>query len=224
MTTPIIEVEHLSKSFGEVQALQDVTFSVPQGTVLGLLGHNGAGKTTLINILSTLLPPSSGTARVAGFDVSSQGNEVRSRIGLTGQFASVDEQLSGFDNLLLIGRLLGASRRQARQRAEELLELFSLTKAARRPARTYSGGMRRRLDLAASLVGRPNVVFLDEPTTGLDPVSRMDMWQIVESMVAQGTTVLLTTQYLEEADQLADDIVVIDRGQIIAHEIGRAHV
>lgn len=216
MTTPIIEVEHLSKSFGEVQALQDVTFSVPQGTVLGLLGHNGAGKTTLINILSTLLPPSSGTARVAGFDVSSQGNEVRSRIGLTGQFASVDEQLSGFDNLLLIGRLLGASRRQARQRAEELLELFSLTKAARRPARTYSGGMRRRLDLAASLVGRPNVVFLDEPTTGLDPVSRMDMWQIVESMVAQGTTVLLTTQYLEEADRLADSITVLSAGQVIA--------
>ena len=216
MTPPPIEVEHVSKTFGKFTALDDVSLTVPKGTVLGLLGHNGAGKTTLVNILSTLLPASSGTARVAGFDVTGQSRQVCSRIGLTGQFAAVDEQLSGRDNLVLIARLLGANKREAKHRAEELLSLFDLTEAAKRPARTYSGGMRRRLDLAAGLVGNPDVVFLDEPTTGLDPTSRMGMWRIVESLVEDGTTVLLTTQYLEEADRLADSITVLSSGRIVA--------
>jgi ABC-2 type transport system ATP-binding protein len=216
MGIPIIEATHVSKRFGKVTALDDVSLQVPQGTVLGLLGHNGAGKTTLVNILSTLLPPSEGTAKVAGFDVVRQSRQVCARIGLTGQFAAVDEQLSGLDNLVLIARLLGAGKREAKQRAEELLTLFDLTDAAKRPARTYSGGMRRRLDLSASLVGHPEVIFLDEPTTGLDPASRLGMWQIVETLVQDGTTVLLTTQYLDEADRLADSITVLSGGRVVA--------
>jgi ABC-2 type transport system ATP-binding protein len=216
MATPVIEADHVSMRFGKVTALDDVSVEVPQGTVLGLLGHNGAGKTTLVNILTTLLSPSAGTARVAGFDVVRQGRHVRSRIGLTGQFAAVDSQLTGLENLVLIARLLGAGKREARRRADELLTLFDLVDAAKRPARTYSGGMRRRLDLAASLVGHPEVIFLDEPTTGLDPASRLGMWQIVETLVADGTTVLLTTQYLDEADRLADSITVLSGGRVVA--------
>ncbi|PRW64195.1 ATP-binding cassette domain-containing protein [Actinopolyspora mortivallis] len=216
MTRPPIEVDHVSKEFGRFRALDDVSLEVPRGSVLGLLGHNGAGKTTLVNILSTLSPPTSGTARVAGYDVVRESRSVCSRIGLTGQFAAVDEHLSGLDNLVLIARLLGAGKRAATRRAEELLQLFELTEAAKRPARSYSGGMRRRLDLAASLVGRPDVIFLDEPTTGLDPSSRMGLWQIVETLVDDGTTVLLTTQYLDEADRLADSITVLSSGKVIA--------
>ncbi|WP_433870124.1 ATP-binding cassette domain-containing protein [Saccharopolyspora sp. CA-218241] len=216
MADPIIEVEGVSMRFGEVLALDEVSLEVPAGTVLGLLGHNGAGKTTLIDILSTLRPPTAGTARIAGFDVVRRSREVSSRIGLTGQFASVDEQLSGIENLVLIARLLGAGKREARERADELLSLFDLSEAAGRPARTYSGGMRRRLDLAAGMVGHPDVIFLDEPTTGLDPVSRMGLWSIVESLVVDGTTVLLTTQYLDEADRLADSITVLSAGRVVA--------
>src|SRR5262245_4929373 len=183
MTDYMISANKVTKTYGDVTALDGVSVGVPKGTVLGLLGHNGAGKTTLVNVLTTVLPPTSGTASVAGFDVVRQGDEVRGRIGLTGQFASVDEQLSGVDNLVLIARLLGAGRREARARADELLELFDLSGAAKRPAKTYSGGMRRRLDLAASLVGRPDVIFLDEPTTGLDPASRIGLWEIVEGLV-----------------------------------------
>ncbi|NUW01753.1 ATP-binding cassette domain-containing protein [Streptomyces sp. CAI 127] len=216
MNDPMIEALRVSKTFGAVAALTDVSLQVPRGAVLGLLGHNGAGKTTLVNILTTMLPPDGGAARVAGLDVTRDGHAVRGRIGLTGQFASVDEQLPATDNLVLIARLLGAGSRAARARAGELLEIFDLTEAAARPARTYSGGMRRRLDLAASLVGRPEVIFLDEPTTGLDPASRVGMWEIVEQLVAEGTTVLLTTQYLEEADRLADSITVLSRGRVVA--------
>ncbi|HWO65883.1 MAG TPA: ATP-binding cassette domain-containing protein [Umezawaea sp.] len=216
MTDLMIEARDVVKAFGDVKALDGVSIAVPRGTVLGLLGHNGAGKTTLVNVLTTLLPPDSGTARVGGFDVVGQGHDVRSRIGLTGQFAAVDEQLSGTDNLVLIARLLGASPREARQRAGELLELFDLADAAKRPSRIYSGGMRRRLDLAAGLVGRPDVIFLDEPTTGLDPSSRLSMWEIVEKLVSDGTTVLLTTQYLDEADRLADSITVLSEGRVVA--------
>lgn len=216
MTKPVVEATHVSKRFGKITALDDVSIEVAEGTVLGLLGHNGAGKTTLINILSTLLPPSSGSATVAGYDVVRQSHQVCARIGLTGQFAAVDEQLTGEANLILIARLLGASKREARNRAEQLLTVFDLTEAAKRPAKTYSGGMRRRLDLSASLVGRPDVIFLDEPTTGLDPVSRMGLWDIVRSLVADGTSVLLTTQYLDEADQLADSITVLSGGRVVA--------
>ncbi|MFL6123818.1 ATP-binding cassette domain-containing protein [Actinophytocola sp.] len=216
MSDIMIEAVDVSMAFGAVTALDGVSVQVPRGSVLGLLGHNGAGKTTLVNILTTVLPPTSGSATVAGFDVASQGELVRGRIGLTGQFASVDEQLSGVDNLVLIARLLGAGRREARVRADELLELFDLTGAARRPAKTYSGGMRRRLDLAASLVGRPDVIFLDEPTTGLDPASRIGLWEVVEGLVDDGTTVLLTTQYLDEADRLADSITVLSAGRVVA--------
>ncbi|WP_246281922.1 ATP-binding cassette domain-containing protein [Fodinicola acaciae] len=216
MTNPIIEAAGVTVTFGKVTALDSVDLTVEQGTVMGLLGHNGAGKTTLVNVLTTLLPPTGGTARVAGFDVVGQGHQIRSRIGLTGQFAAVDEELSGRDNLVLIARLLGATNAEARQRADELLELFELTEAAKRPARTYSGGMRRRLDLSASLVGHPDVIFLDEPTTGLDPASRLGMWKIVESLVGDGTTVLLTTQYLDEADRLADAITVLAGGRVVA--------
>jgi ABC-2 type transport system ATP-binding protein len=212
----MIEAQDVGKAFGEVKALDGVSVAVPKGSVLGLLGHNGAGKTTLVNVLTTLLPHDTGTARVAGFDVATQAHQVRSRIGLTGQFAAVDEQLSGTDNLVLIARLLGASPRQARQRAGELMELFDLAEAAKRPSRTYSGGMRRRLDLAAGLVGHPDVIFLDEPTTGLDPSSRLAMWEIVENLVSDGTTVLLTTQYLDEADRLADSITVLAAGKVVA--------
>jgi ABC-2 type transport system ATP-binding protein len=216
MNDLMIEANEVSKTFGTLTALDQVSVAVPRGSVLGLLGHNGAGKTTLVNVLTTMLPPTGGTATVAGFDVVTQAHQVRGRIGLTGQFAAVDEQLSGLDNLILIARLLGATRQEAKARGTELLDIFGLTDAARRPARTYSGGMRRRLDLAASLVGRPDVIFLDEPTTGLDPESRVGMWEIVESLVGDGTTVLLTTQYLDEADRLADSITVLSQGKVVA--------
>lgn len=216
MAQAAIKVEGVSRSFGDVRALHDVSISVEPGSVLGLLGHNGAGKTTLVNILSTLLPPTSGSAAVAGFDVVRQAHQVRQRVGLTGQFAAVDDKLTGHANLVLIARLLGASRREARSRTVDLLEVFGLRQAADRPVRTYSGGMRRRLDLAAGLVGRPEVLFLDEPTTGLDLTSRQMLWDIVEGMVKGGVTVLLTTQYLEEADRLADVITVLADGQVIA--------
>ncbi|MFD1145697.1 ATP-binding cassette domain-containing protein [Saccharothrix hoggarensis] len=212
----MIEATDVGKAFGAQKALDGVSVAVPKGTVLGLLGHNGAGKTTLVNVLTTMLPPDSGSAKVAGYDVVGQAHQVRSRIGLTGQFAAVDEQLSGLDNLVLIARLLGASPREARARGTELLDLFGLADAAKRPSRTYSGGMRRRLDLAASLVGHPEVIFLDEPTTGLDPASRLGLWEIVEGLVTDGTTVLLTTQYLDEADRLADSITVLAQGRVVA--------
>jgi oleandomycin transport system ATP-binding protein len=213
-----IEAEGLTKRFGETQALAGVDLAAREGTVLGVLGPNGAGKTTAVRVLATLLQPDSGSARVAGYDVLTQPAEVRARIGLTGQYASVDEDLTGTQNLLLIGQLLGLRTVEARARAAELLDWFDLTEAAGRVAKTYSGGMRRRLDLAASLVGRPSVIYLDEPTTGLDPAKREEMWDVVRRVVADGATVLLTTQYLEEADALADEITVIDHGQVIAHD------
>ncbi|MEU6859522.1 ATP-binding cassette domain-containing protein [Glycomyces sp. NPDC046736] len=211
-----IEVRGLVKAFGEVRALDGVHLAAAPGTVLGVLGPNGAGKTTAVRILSTLTTADAGTARVLGHDVAAEAGKVRERIGLTGQYAGLDPALSGEQNLMLIARLLGASRRQARQRAHELIERFDLAHAAGRAADKYSGGMRRRLDLAASIVRRPEVLFLDEPTTGLDPKSRGGLWDIVRELVAEGTTVLLTTQYLEEADQLADSIAVIDTGKVIA--------
>jgi oleandomycin transport system ATP-binding protein len=213
-----IEAEGLTKRFGQTQALAGVDLAAREGTVLGVLGPNGAGKTTAVRVLATLLRADTGTARVAGLDVVRDAAAVRSVIGLTGQYASVDEDLTGTQNLLLIGQLLGLRTREARSRAAELLEWFDLTEAAGRTAKTYSGGMRRRLDLAASLVGRPSVIFLDEPTTGLDPAKREEMWDVVRRVVADGATVLLTTQYLEEADALADEITVIDRGRVIAHD------
>lgn len=219
MTTDlVIEAEGLVKHFGETKALQGVDLVVPRGTVLGVLGPNGAGKTTSVRILSTLLTPDAGTARINGLDVVRDAERVRHSIGLTGQYASVDEDLTGRQNLVLFGTLLEMGRKGARARAAELLEWFDLADAADRPAKTYSGGMRRRLDLAASLVGRPDVIFLDEPTTGLDPAKREAMWDVVRSLVTDGSTVLLTTQYLEEADALADEITVIDHGRVIAHD------
>jgi oleandomycin transport system ATP-binding protein len=218
MTTYAIEAHGLTKSFGSTQALAGVDLEVPPGRVLGVLGPNGAGKTTAVRILATLLRPDSGTARVGGHDVLSDPAAVRRTIGLTGQYASVDEDLTGVENLVMIGRLLQLSSRDAKARAAELLERFELSDAARRLAKTYSGGMRRRLDLAASLVGHPSVVYLDEPTTGLDPAKRDDVWSMVRQLVADGTTVLLTTQYLEEADALAHEITVIDHGRVIAHD------
>ena len=211
-----ISVTGLVKSFGAVRALDGVDLEAPAGTVLGILGPNGAGKTTTVRVLATLLRPDAGSVRVAGLDVEREPAAVRARIGLAGQYAAVDEQLTGTENLVMVGRLYGERRRAARARARELLERFSLTEAADRVARTYSGGMRRRLDLAAALVARPPLLFLDEPTTGLDPRSRLDLWETIESLVADGTTVLLTTQYLDEADRLADRIAVIDRGRVIA--------
>ncbi|GAA4219290.1 oleandomycin transport system ATP-binding protein [Streptosporangium album] len=211
-----IQAEGLVKRYGETRALDGVDLAVPQGRLLGVLGPNGAGKTTAVRILATLLRPDEGTASVGGFDVTGQAHQVRSLIGLTGQYAGVDETLTGVENLVMIGRLLDLSRVDARARAAELLERFELTGAGSRAAKTYSGGMRRRLDLAASLVGRPQVLFLDEPTTGLDPRSRTELWSVVRDLMADGVTVLLTTQYLEEADQLADDIVVFDHGRVIA--------
>lgn len=208
--------EGLHKHFGETYALRGVDLSVQEGTVCGLLGPNGAGKTTAVRILTTLLRPDQGHARVAGYDVVRDAEKVRYRIGLAGQYAAVDELLTGRDNLEMVGRLYHLGRHAARQRAAELLEQFSLTDAAGRLAKTYSGGMRRRLDLAASLVARPPVLFLDEPTTGLDPQSRLAMWEAIRGLVAGGTTVLLTTQYLDEADRLANTIVVIDKGTVIA--------
>ena len=214
----MIQAEGLRKRFGSTQALDGVDVAVPAGTVLGVLGPNGAGKTTAVRILATLLQADSGTALVGGYDVATQPHQVRRTIGLTGQYASVDEDLTGTQNLLLIGQLLGLSSRDAKARAAELLEWFDLADAASRMAKTYSGGMRRRLDLAASLVGRPAVIFLDEPTTGLDPAKREDMWDVVRNLVDDGSTVLLTTQYLDEADALADEITVIDHGRVIAHD------
>jgi oleandomycin transport system ATP-binding protein len=211
-----IQAEGLVKSFGETRALAGVDLAARTGTVLAVLGPNGAGKTTAVRILATLLRPDEGQATVAGYDVMNQAHQVRQMIALTGQYAAVDETLTGVENLVLIGRLLGQSRRAARERAVELLEDFALSDAAGRAAKTYSGGMRRRLDLAASLVGHPRVVYLDEPTTGLDPRGRGDLWRVVRNLVDDGVTVLLTTQYMEEADQLADDIVVIDRGRVAA--------
>ncbi|MGY1840492.1 MULTISPECIES: ATP-binding cassette domain-containing protein [unclassified Modestobacter] len=211
-----IVVDGLVKRFGEQTALGGVDLTVPEGTVLGLLGPNGAGKTTVVRVLSTLLRPDGGRAEVAGLDVVTQADQVRATIGLTGQYAAVDEYLTGRENLEMVGRLYRLKGAQARSRAGELLERFDLTDAANRPAKTYSGGMRRRLDIAASLIARPRVLFLDEPTTGLDPRSRLGMWEFIGDLVGEGTTILLTTQYLEEADRLADRMVVIDRGQVIA--------
>jgi oleandomycin transport system ATP-binding protein len=214
--TYAIETRGLVKRFGKTTALAGVDLTARTGSVLGLLGPNGAGKTTAVRILATLLRPDGGSATVSGYDVVRDAHQVRQLIGLTGQYASVDEGLSGTNNLIMIGRLLGLSRTDSRARAGELLERFELTDAAGRSAKTYSGGMRRRLDLAASLVGRPRVLCLDEPTTGLDPHSRNEVWGMIRQLVADGTTVLLTTQYLEEADQLAHDIAVIDHGTVIA--------
>jgi oleandomycin transport system ATP-binding protein len=212
----VIEVESLGKSFGPTRALRGVDLAVRRGTVLGLLGPNGSGKTTTVRVLATLLRPDAGRARVLGHDVVADPAAVRARIGLTGQYVAVDDALSGTDNLVLVGRLLDLPRRAARRRAAELVERFGLADAAGRRVRTYSGGMRRRLDLAVSLVGRPDVLFLDEPTTGLDPRHRNEVWDEVRALAAEGTTVLLTTQYLEEAEQLADDLVVLDHGRVIA--------
>lgn len=211
-----IETEGLVKHFGETKAVDGVDLSVPAGGIYGLLGPNGAGKTTIIRMLATLLRPTAGTARVFGHDVVDEGDAVRSRVSLTGQFASVDEDLTGRENLVLLARLLGYSRAGAKERATDLLNAFGLSEAATRQVKTYSGGMRRRLDIAASIVVTPDVLFLDEPTTGLDPRNRNQVWGIIRALVANGTTVLLTTQYLEEADQLADRLAVIDEGKIIA--------
>ncbi|MGW8332449.1 ATP-binding cassette domain-containing protein [Streptomyces sp. NPDC055897] len=212
-----VSVRGLVKHFGDTKALDGVDLDVREGTVLGVLGPNGAGKTTLVRCLSTLLVPDAGTAVVAGYDVVTQPRQLRRTIGLTGQYASVDEKLSGRENLYMIGRLLDLSRKDARSRADELLERFSLTDAGKRLTATYSGGMRRRLDLAASMIGHPAVLYLDEPTTGLDPRTRNEVWDEVRRMVAEGATVLLTTQYMEEAEQLASELTVIDRGKVIAN-------
>ena len=216
MTNPMIEARGLVKHYGDVVALDGLDLSVPEGTVLGLLGPNGAGKTTAVSILTTLLAPDAGSATVAGADVVNNPKAVRERIGLSGQYAAVDEHLTGFENLDMIGRLYSKGRADARARARELLEQFNLAEAGDRPVKTYSGGMRRRLDLAGALVASPPVLVLDEPTTGLDPRSRNQVWDIVRVLVGEGTTVLLTTQHLEEADELAGRIAIIDRGQVIA--------
>ena len=226
--------EHLIKTYdkGKVRALDDLNLDVEEGTVLGILGPNGAGKTTTVRILATLLRPDSGRAVVNGIDVLKDPDEVRKVIGLSGQYAAVDEILTGYDNLVMFGKLYHLSNQAAIKRADELLERFGLTDAGKRPIKTYSGGMRRRLDLAASLIVKPKVLFLDEPTTGLDPRGRQDMWSIIKELVSDGTTLLLTTQYLEEADQLADEIAVIDTGKVIARgtsdhlkrEIGGEHL
>jgi ABC-2 type transport system ATP-binding protein len=220
--TAAIQAEGLVKVYGgsgnkaAVRALDGVDLTVPEGTILGLLGPNGAGKTTTVRVLTSLLKPDAGKATVLGLDVTTQAQEVRRRIGLSGQYAAVDENLTGRENLVMVGRLYHLGKKPAQQRAAELLEQFTLTDAANRPVKTYSGGMRRRLDLAASLVARPPVLFLDEPTTGLDPRSRIGMWDVISDLVAEGATLLLTTQYLEEADRLADTIVVVDHGKVIA--------
>jgi ABC-2 type transport system ATP-binding protein len=211
-----VSASGLVKSYGSVRALAGVDLEVAPGTVMGLLGPNGAGKTTIIRILTTLLRPDAGTARVAGLDVIGDAAKLRERIGLAGQYAAVDENLTGLENLTMVGRLYGRPRGEAKRRGHELLERFELLDAANRPTKTYSGGMRRRLDLAAALVAKPPVLFLDEPTTGLDPRSRLQLWETIEGLVADGTTVLLTTQYLDEADRLATEIAVIDQGLVIA--------
>jgi len=215
--TDVIQAMGLVKRYKDVTALAGLDLCVPEGTVLGLLGPNGAGKTTAVRILTTLLVPDEGSATVAGVDVLADPEGVRKRLGLSGQYAAVDEHLTGFENLDMIGRLYRLGKKASRERARQLLERFALSDAGNRPVKTYSGGMRRRLDLAGALVAAPPVLVLDEPTTGLDPRSRVEMWQVIRELVAQGTTLLLTTQYLEEADQLADDIVVIDHGREIAH-------
>jgi ABC-2 type transport system ATP-binding protein len=215
--TYMIQSSGLVKRYGKVVALDGLDLLVPKGTVLGLLGPNGAGKTTAVRILTTLLEPDKGSVEVAGLDVRAEPDKVRERIGLSGQNAAVDEHLTGYENLDMVGRLYHLGRHHSRSRARELLERFDLVEAGDRPAKTYSGGMRRRLDLAAALVAEPDVLFLDEPTTGLDPRSRAQMWERIQELVRGGSTVLLTTQYMEEADRLADDIVVIDRGRMIAH-------
>ena len=212
----IIVTEGLGKTFGSIEALSGIDLAVEPGTVVALLGPNGAGKTTVVRILTTLLKPTTGKAWVAGFDVATQAAELRGVIGLAGQYAAVDEILTGMENLVMVGRLYGLRSGLARRRADEILELFDLTDAAHRMVKTYSGGMRRRLDLGGSLVGRPQVLFLDEPTTGLDLRARLGLWEFIDKLVDEGTTLLLTTQYLEEADYLADAIEVIDQGQIIA--------
>jgi daunorubicin resistance ABC transporter ATP-binding subunit len=232
METPMIETQGLRKSFGATPVLAAVDLSVPRGQVLGLLGPNGAGKTTTVEILSTLLRPDGGTAAVAGHDVVRAGDRVRESISLTGQYTAVDQLLTGRENLRLMARLAHLPRTDGRRRGDDLLELFDLTGAADRLVRTYSGGMRRRLDLAVSLLTRPLVIFLDEPTTGLDPRSRQDLWAVIRDVVADGATVLLTTQYLDEADALADRVAVLDHGQVIAEgtadrlkrDVGAAHV
>ncbi|SOD98205.1 ATP-binding cassette domain-containing protein [Blastococcus haudaquaticus] len=211
-----IEVTGLEKSFGDTHAVAGVDLAVPEGSIYGVLGPNGAGKTTVIRMLATLIPPDAGTARVLGHDIRTEGDAVRSLVSLTGQLASVDEELTGRENLILLGRLLGLSRSASRTRADELLEAFGISEAAARLVKHYSGGMRRRLDIAASIVVTPRLMFLDEPTTGLDPRSRGQVWEIARALQAGGTTILLCTQYLEEADQLADGIAVIDRGKVIA--------
>jgi ABC-2 type transport system ATP-binding protein len=212
-----ISATGLVKRYGAVTALDGLDLTVPEGTVVGLLGPNGAGKTTAVSILTTLLEPDEGEATIAGVDLRAHPDEVRRLIGLSGQYAAVDEVLTGYENLDMIGRLYRLGRSRSRQRARELLERFDLVEAGDRPVKTYSGGMRRRLDLAGALVAEPPVLFLDEPTTGLDPRSRLDLWEIIRELVARGSTLLLTTQYMEEADRLADDILVIDHGRAIAH-------
>jgi len=214
--TDMIEAEGLVKRFGRTEALRGVDLRAGHGTVLALLGPNGAGKTTAVRVLATLLKPDAGQARICGYDVLTESVQVRQLIALTGQFASVDDELTGTENMVMIGRLLGLSRAESRRRAAELLERFELADAAGRAAKTYSGGMRRRLDLAAGLIGEPQVLFLDEPTTGLDPRARSQVWDIIRDIIAGGATVLLTTQYLEEADELADQIAVIDHGLVVA--------
>jgi len=211
-----IKVRGLRKSFGDVHALDGVDLEATPGTVLGLLGPNGAGKTTAVRVMATLLKPDAGEVCVAGLDAVREATALRERIGLAGQYAAIDENLTGLENLVMVGRLYGMKRAQATARGRELLERFELTNAADRPAKTYSGGMRRRLDLGAALVAKPPILFLDEPTTGLDPRSRLELWTTIEELVAEGTTVLLTTQYLDEADRLADTIAVIDQGRVIA--------
>src|SRR5829696_8440660 len=215
--TPLaIEATGLEKSFGDTRAVAGVDLTVPEGAIYGVLGPNGAGKTTVIRMLATLIPPDAGTARVLGHDIRKEGDAVRSQVSLTGQLASVDEELTGRENLILLGRLLGLSRAAAKSRADELLEAFGIAEASGRLVKHFSGGMRRRVDIAASIVVTPRVMFLDEPTTGLDPRSRNQVWEIARALAAEGTTILLCTQYLEEADQLASGIAVIDRGRVIA--------
>jgi ABC-2 type transport system ATP-binding protein len=219
--THALETEALVKQFGNTRALDGVTLRIQQGTVYGLLGPNGAGKTTTIRILATLIRPDAGMARVLGYDVVRDARTVREKVSLTGQYASIDEDLTGYENLVLVARLLGFSWRQARERASELMDAFELADAASRQVQTYSGGMRRRLDIAASLISIPEILFLDEPTTGLDPRGRNQVWELVRRIAAQGTTVLLTTQYLDEADRLAERLAVIDHGHVIAEGTSR---